>query len=364
MGNVVKIRKNKNVNPPSCNLSVYQNQTMVCPVTHSRQCYFIPLTEINGMSANPGRAGGTQQNHVTEIFESLITDPKGQEEPVCLEWNPATSEFDIVFGYNREWAVNDVYSKGFSVANHPNLGVAGIWAWVFTGTPHERKALQMRENGNKKPQSPATKDQMVNMLKQYIELGGLSIGYTPPFSSLDDKEKYNRARDFMKGNTPYWGGRKFKGVWNKLTQDGSSAVGLSYTTYSKKKIAEYFCNNNPYEIKAENLKAGYSGSVVEVDGVTYAVYFVNNKSEIAGALPTNASKCHQKNNVDHLILVGALNGSTTGLVESQRDSFEDDARYWRDNIYSCFDEVFWMPQTEKECDAHIMSGTWTRTTSL
>ena len=72
----------------------------------------------------------------------------------------------------------------------------------------------------------------------------------------------------------------------------------------------------------------------------------------------------KKNNVDHLILVGALNGSTTGLVESQRDSFEDDARYWRDNIYSCFDEVFWMPQTEKECDAHIMSGTWTRTTSL
>jgi hypothetical protein len=63
------------------------------------------------MSHNPGRAGGTQPSAVSEIFDAFITDPKGQKEPICLEWNPATGQFDIVFGCHREWAANDVYAK-------------------------------------------------------------------------------------------------------------------------------------------------------------------------------------------------------------------------------------------------------------
>ena len=355
MGKVIKI---KNKKQSRCDLSMYTSKTMDCPVTAARQCQFIPLSQINTMLTNPGRLGGTQQSNVSEIFDSLITNPDGQEEPVCLEWMQPTQEFNAVFGFNRLWATDEAYRKGFSIANHPETGEPGIWAWVFTGTPAQRTALQMRENGNKKPQSPATKDQMVGMLERYIREGGLSIGYANPFASLNDEEKYTRAKDFMKGNTPYWGGRRFKGVWNKLTQDGNDSIGVSYRTYSKKKMAEYFCNNNPYGIEMKDLKSDYSGSVVEIDGTVYAVYFASNSSEMAGALPTNASKCHVKNSVNNLIIVGALNNSSTGKVVSQRASFGEDAVYWNNNIYPCFSEVFWMPQTEKECDAHIMSGTW------
>lgn len=347
-----------------CDLTQYQSQAMACPVTKNRVCYFIPLSEINGMSSNPGRAGGTQQTDVSELMESLITNPKGQEEPICLEWNQATKEFDIVFGFHREWAINDAYRTGYKIKNHPETGEAGVWAWVYHGSAAERTALQMRENGNKNPQSPATKQQMVDMLRRYIDQGGLTAGYSTPFDSLIDEEKYKRAQVFMKSNTPYWGGRKFKGVWNALTQDGKSSFSLDFTTYSKDKMAQYFCNNNPYGIKIEDLKAGYSGSVVELNGTKYGVYFVNQRSEIAGALPTNASKSMHKNGIDRMLLVCASNSSTTGNISQHRVSFEASAAEWNSDIFHCFDETFWMPQTQKEKDAHLLSGGWARQQSL
>ena len=362
MQNVVNITKQKS--KKSCNLTKYESQVMACPVTKNRQCHFIFLADINGMSSNPGRSGGTQQNAVSEITESLITNPKGQEEPICLEWNPATAEFDIVFGFNREWATNDVYNKGYEIANHPSSNAAGIWAWVFTGTSAERTALQMRENGNKNPQSPATKQQMVDMLKRYIKDGGLTTNYADPFGSLTDAEKYDRAKAFMVGNTPFWGVRRFKRIWNKLTQDGSNAIVLDYTTYSKEKMAKYFCKGNPYGIKIEDLGGSYSGSVVEINNVVYGIYFIAQRSEINGALVGNATRKRITSGVDHLIIVGSLNDSSTGTVGDRRVDFEQGAEWWNGNVSHTFDEMFWMPQTQKEKDEHLMSGTWARQAKL
>jgi hypothetical protein len=364
--NVIAIPNNTNQKSKKacCDLSKYEKQSMVCPVTTARDCYFVPLDEINGMKSNPGRSGGTQQTKVTEICESLITSPKGQEEPICLEWNSTMGEWDFVFGCHREWATRDAYEKGFEIANHPKSDAPGIWAWPFIGTAAERVALQMRENGDKKPQSPATKQQMVSMLKQYIKDGGLTVNYPVAFEFLSDKDKYDRARAFMKKNTPYWGGRRFQGVWNKLVQDGTGSVTLDFKTYSKRSLAEYFANNNPYGIKFQDFKPSYSGSIVKINGVVYGVYFFNVKNEIAGALPTNASKSQSKNKIDHMILVGSLNDSSPGAIVKNRSSFEDEARWWNNNIYDVFSEVFWMPQTKKERDSHILSGTWASKISL
>lgn len=357
MSNVIKLKNNNN-SAKKCNLRLYPSQSMDCPVTQARRCYFVPLSHINGLSHNPMRPGGTLPTAVSEIFDSLITEPNGQLEPICLEWNPATGKFDIVFGCHREWACNEVYNKGFTIANHSDTGVAGIWAWVFTGGLAERTKIQMRENGNKKPQSPATKDQMVDMLNKYIAQGGLDSGYSHPFASLDDKQKYNRARNFMKKNTPYWGGRKFKGIWNKLVQNGNPSVALSFNTYSKSNLANYFCAHNPYGIKQSHLKKDLSGTVVTINGVKYGIYFVNSKSEISGALPTNASKCMSKNTIDHMIIVGALNDSTTADIGKHRQAFEGAAGEWNQDIYTAFHEIFWMPQTKKETTKHVLSGGW------
>ena len=353
---------NKTGAPATCNLQSFQSQPMACPVSTlgAPTCYFIPLAMIDGYQHNPGRSGGTQTTIVSQIFDSMITEPKGQLEPICVEWNPATQMFEIVFGCHREWATSDAYSKGFAIANHPQLGIPGIWAWIFTGSPAERTKIQMRENGNKKPQSPATKDEMVDMLGRYISQGGLDIGYTTSFTNLTDQQKYKRAQKFMSSNTPFWGGRKFKGVWNKLTQNGNATVNLAFTTFSKEKLAEYFCSNNSYGIKMEDLRNGNnkSGSVVKKNGKTYGIYFVNAKTEIGGALPTNASKLRVNEGITDMILVGCLNDSGTATIVNDRHTFETRATWWNSNIFKSFNEVFWMPQTKSEYNKHMVAGTW------
>ena len=342
-GKVINIKKNTN-----CNLQNYISKKMDCPVAGNKMCYFIPLGDIQSFSHNPARASGTQQSAVSQIFDSLITNPDGQLEPVCVEWSPSSGQFDVVFGCHREWAISDVYTKGFTIANHPVSAEPGIWAWVFTGNPAERTAIQMKENGDKKPSSPATKSEMVTLLSRYIGQGGLDFGHQLAFASLSDTDKYNRAKTFMKTNTPFWGGRKFKGIWNALTVNGNTVVSLNYTTFSKEKLAEYFCNNNTYAIQMSDLSTKLSGSVVVKNGVRYGIYFVTKRSEIGGALPTNASNLRFSKKIDHMILVSALNDSTQATVSASRATFERRAKEWNNNIFDAFNEIFWMPQTTNE----------------
>jgi hypothetical protein len=367
MQNVINISNANQSKPKVCNVAQYETQNMNCPVTKARECYFVPLEDINGLSHNPGRAGGTNQTAVEALVDSLVS-PKGQLEPICLEWNPEDEEYDIVFGYHREWAIQKVYELGNLIDNHPTkIGVPGVWAWIFKGNAATRTALQMRENGNKPPGLPASKQQMVDMLKRYIAEGGLDKSYPEPFDTLTDKGKHDRAKRFMKDNTPYWGYRRFEGVWNKLNQDGTDVIKLNYTTYSKEKVVDYFCNNNPYGIQKKHLKKGApSGSVVEINNKIYGVYFVVNRTEPRGALPTNACWARFKNNIDHMIVVAALNNSSTGRVSKDRDTVAGLLRHWNANIpkEKTFDEVFWMPQTNKEKNAHIMKGEWAKTEKL
>jgi hypothetical protein len=344
----------------SINLSDYKTKKMFCPVrSKNEQCYYIPLNEVNDVTHNPARAKGTDEAKVNQIFDSLITAPEGQEEPICLEWNPATAEWDKVFGYNRAWATSKAYKKGYSIQNHPKDRSPGIWAWVFTGSPPERTTLQLRENANKKPSSPATKDEVVVLLAKYIAQGGLSTGaYKKAFTSLDDDAKYKRAKEYMKQTAPFWGGRRFIGVWNKLTQDGKSSVGLSYKTWSKDRLAKYYCAHNKLGIKMEDLDDKLSGSVVEKGTTKYGIYFVTQRAEIGGALPTNVCKKKVKEKVDKIILICALNDATVGSVDGVRKTFVTNATWWNNNIFDVFDEVCWMPQTKKETDAHLFKGEW------
>ena len=343
------------------NLQKYTNQRMDCPVSGRKKCYFVPLSDIDSFAHNPARASGTRSAKVTELLDDLITDPNGQLEPICVEWNPAAGKFEIVFGCHREWATNDAYSKGYTIANHPIKGVSGIWAWAFTGSASERTALQMRENGNKKPSSPATKGEIVAMLGKYISQGGLDInpktGLASPFLALSDLKKYERAKLFMQNNTPQWGGRKFVGVWNILSQ--SHNLGLNFKNYSKEMLAQYFCSNNPYGITMADLDEKLSGSVVQKGDITYGIYFVTQKSEMSGALPGNATRLKVKHKIDHMIIVCSLNNAGDTRVVKHRSTFQRDATFWNTLVHSkAFNEVFWMAQTKSETTKHILAGTW------
>ena len=243
---------------------------------------------------------------------------------------------------------------GFAIANHPANEPPGIWAWIFTGSPAEKTTLQLRENANKKPHSPATKQQVVKLLGQYISQGGFGqIWWT-----YSDTQKYDCARKYMMVTAPIWGSRKFKGVWNLLTQNGNSKVALSFRTWSKDKLAEYFCAHNPYGIVKGDLDAKLSGSKVIKNGKKYGIYFVSAKTEIAGALPTNASKLRVKRDIDEMIVVCAFNDSTVTGIKNHRKAFVDDSEWWNTEIKHVFDHIYFMPQTKKETDNMMVAGQW------
>jgi len=345
------------------NLGQYEKQNMHCPVQGERKmCYFIPLNEINDEQHNPARGKGTQSVAVSKIIDSLITDADGQIEPICVERNVGTSEWDMVFGFNRRWAVASV--EGYEIKNHPVDKGAGIWAYIFAGSPTEKTTLQLKENANKKPSSPATKDDVVRLLDRYIKQGGFDIRYSESWSKISDTDKRERAKNYMKETAPIWGGRKFKGVWNKLTQDGNPSVGLSFKTYSKDRLAAYYCAHNKLGITLEDLDSKFSGSVFEKNGTRYSIYFSLSKAEIAGALPTNATKKKIKENIDKVILVCSLNNSTAGGVEGARTGFSKQVKWWNSNVVHIFDEIYWMPQTKKETTKYIELGEFAHTEIL
>jgi hypothetical protein len=311
------------------------------------------------MEHNPGRNSGTQTANAHQILDSMITDDIGQKEPVSVEWDSSNGNFSKVFGFHRTWASLEAYNKGLKINNHPEADFAGVWAWIFQGSEAEKIAIQMRENGNKTPHAAATKEEIVRQLIQYIKVGGLDKGYKISFDKLDDKQKRKRARDFVKQNTPFWGGRKFKGVWNALLINEPSVSGVNFMNFAKTQIADYWCSHNTYGITLEDLGKKLSGSLVEKNGITYGIYFFVNPQEISGALPTHATVKKHAESADKIVVVGCLNGKTAANIKKERENFCKKMENWNQfTKLKTFDEVYFMPQTGIEISKMILSGGW------
>lgn len=363
----IAVKQKQLKEPNQINLIDYPSQNMFCPGQETTKlCHFIPLRLINNLSHNPFRIGGTQDAKINLILDSLVTNPKGQEEPVCLQWNPRTAEFEIVFGYNRVAAAHGAYIRQLGIANHPDC-TKGIWAWLFTGTPAALSTLQLRENGNKKPQSPATKDQVARSCLDFIDKGGLGLG----FSILSDAEKRKLVKAYLKKEVPFWSGRKFGGVWNAMSTSASKfSSTLSMKTWAKNELADYFVRENPYGIPAPVLQTKLnegkapSGTIVKHNGETIGIYFVSKSSEISGALPTSATLKLIKEECDKIYVIACLNNVRIGTLGDARIKFEEKAKYWNQNVLGVFTEVLWMPQTKKETDSYLLKGGWARITDL
>lgn len=366
----------------SITLSNYKKQQMLCPVTGMKMtCFFLPQDLINQTEMNPMRPGGTPNGNITTIMDSLIAEPDGQVEPICVVWDSANKEFRKVFGFNRLRATVDANNKGFVIANHPSSEPAGIWAWIFSGTAAEETRLRMKENGGTSlPGKTATKQEMTAELNKLISQGGCdqAVNSRPnaatnstPWNSLNDEQKYKRAKEHMKDIAPFWGGRKFKGIWNLLgLNNGGSTnpAGLNFKTWGKDKIAEFFCANSGKlgiaSLNLNNVTEMESGYIVEENGKRIGLYFANSYSEIAGALPRNSAVKRVKENLDEVWVVISLNNSSEARIDSRRIGFETEAVFWNDNIMHTFDKLLFQSQTDAEMNSFYNVGKFSKIVNL
>lgn len=359
MGNVIRKNFTGNRKNNKLNLQQFETRKMYCPVSkEEKTCYYVPLSMIDSLSHNPGRTKGTQNDNVQTIAESFRTNPDGQEEPVCLRWSGTRGNCERVFGVHRCEAANIVQNEDdLRIANHPEDTSPGIWAWFFSGTEAEKTLIQMKENGNKKPQSPATKDEIATMLKKIIDQGGLDNQGSGTFASLDDESKRTRAKNFMKKEVPFWGGRRFTGVWNIVLASDTHSSYSSLKTWTKERIREYFAYHNKYGLPPGEVTDSASPSpYIDKDGTRYNIRFVADIQEMASALPANAAKTRLRKKVDKTIVVIGLGRTTLKKIERDREHFIKEARFWNENIYHSFDELYFVPQTKEETDACLLKG--------
>ena len=353
----------------------FATRRMWDPVTQKMvTSYGIPLDDIDASGMNPMRVNGTIDSHVQNIYNELITSPDGQEDPGCVEWDMKRSLFDPVYAYTRYHGMALAKENGIAVANSPNYE---LWCILFSGTPVERLILQLRENGNKKSQAEATANDVALGIEKLAKLGFFDHPGAP-FAQCDDKEKRKRVYTFVQANLPKWGGRKFSSVWAVLKKAqalGTGGLGLQYKSWPiKEVIAEYFIAHNPFGITVQDIidapaqgkshKEGSdtfsSGFVLDHGGIRYGFYISKNKTEINGALPTNASKKSFEEKIDKMILLCAFNKSRTDNADESRDAYKRDARYWNVNIYGTFDDMFCVPQTKHEEATLFHKGKWAR----
>ena len=359
----------------------YQTKKMECAALKKVIPVFaIPLDEIEeAPQQNPARVGGTQHTNVKNLHDDLTTRVGGQVEPICVRWEETKRKFIPVFGYNRVAAFREAAEGGFSIDGSPDNT---IWAWVFTGSNTDKIIIQGKENFNKKPGSPGTKDDVVLLLKEFYDKGGFDrtdLGYDTPFNQLSDDEKYDRVKKFVQENWPLWGGRKFQGVWNKFNTGGQLT---KFKTWQKPDLAEFYLAHNNRNITIQDVpvcaakkgkNAGKrildSGTIVNKGNERICFYFIVHKGESV-TLPAHVIRKYLKGSYDRLIVVGCLNNATESGLDKARNNFRDSVIEF--NTYHAvgrpgeklFHEIYWIAQSDQEFHGDFLKGTWSRVDTL
>jgi hypothetical protein len=359
-----------------CDLKIYPTRRMYCPVQGKMvTAYGIPVGQITRAPLNPGRPGGTDQANVNSVYNKLVTSPDGQEEPCSAAWDSASGMWDLVFGWNRTDGVQMAQANSMVIANSPNYE---LWIVPFLGTPGEKGRLQLRENANKKGGKESTAIEVATMLANLAILGEMDQTGSP-FKGCDDAEKRKRCLAVVNVEAPQWGGTTFSSVWKYLgnKNGGTNSLGLKFKQWPNKyELSQYFIAHNSLGITDRDVLASpnagnrgldangdvyfQSGFYLDKNGKRYLFYIAVNKSEIAGALPTNATKMRIKNKADYVIVLVACNKTNAKGIHMQRQSFADEATWWNKNALHVFDELYFIAQTSPEISTNMLKGQWTR----
>jgi hypothetical protein len=366
------------VGKKKCNLKKYKKRQMYCPVEGKMvEALGIPLSEIHRSALNPGRPEGTDQANVNTIYHKLITDPEGQKEPCSAQWDTSLGMWDMVFGWNRYDGFEMAQEAGMDIANSPNYE---LWVVPFSGTAGARGRKQLRENANKGGGKEATAPEVATMIAGLARVGEMDKPNSP-FAGCSDDEKRTRCLEIVNAECPQWGGSKFKTVWKFLgnKNGATNTLGLNYKQWPNKfELSQYFIAHNPYGITAQDVidsvdtdKAhsgidangdAYfkSGFYLDKNGKRFLFYIALNKSEVAGALPTNATKARIKNGADHVIALVACNKAGSKKVAAARNGFVAEATWWNTNVMRTFDELYFIPATATETSSDLIKGKWAR----
>lgn len=339
------------------NPASYITKRLYCPVDRCMvTAYEVPLSEIID-ALNPARLNDVGEEQVTEMHESLIS--KGQEHPVLLEWNEDEQKFDAVYGCTRIRASQGAFDSG---QNIQGVSMHHVWAKFFCGSDADRNEAVTDENFRaKNPQKMGTREDLVNLLDDRIEIKALS----------PDKES---VKQYVAKTAPQYSKKKFTGLWNAL-QDQSKTLNGHFKTFNKSSMSRYFARNNTigyvssqkWNTKLERMmpQADQSGHIVVYKGKRIAIYYVTKPSEASGGLPTNASKkkwISQK--ADEVWVVYADNTSTSGKLQASREKFFKDLRAWNNGMKRTFDKVICMPQSSTEFKSLYPAGKFSQTEQL
>lgn len=360
-----------NLSTGNIDLSNFYTKKMYCPVTKKMEnVYSIPLHLIQEEIHNPGRINGTDNTNANQIFDDLITNPEGQEEPIVAKYNKSTGMLELVYGYTRLWAFRKAKQNGFVIANSSNHE---IFVRIHTGTKVDEITQQMMENANKPPSKPATKDDMVFQLQRLIGAGGLDDSINnKSFNSMSDEEQSKAARNFLKEKIPLWAGRKFRGLWSAYCTNGQTASN-NFKNWIKYDMSSYFINNNDEGITAEMVLEQVDRDYIKSGDIfvvhrkeqgpqTIAVYFATQSNAYnAGALLVNVSRKKFQKKPDRIVVVQAINSTTSSLILEQRNNRLEDLTAWHMNVKHVIDKIYWVPQSRSEISKYYNSGGWAKT---
>tara|TARA_Y100001938_G_C8082448_1_gene429963 strand:- start:200 stop:1300 length:1101 start_codon:yes stop_codon:yes gene_type:complete len=355
--NIIQLKSKKRRTSHPLDLSRYKQRVMYCPVTKKKKtCFAIPLDEINPALHNPARINGTPATY-KKIYEDLITNPDGQLEPICVKWDSYNGEFALSYGYTRKWAMEHAKKLQHQVAGSLEWC---LWAWIFNGSEADEIEIQMMENGNKIPNTPASDSDMKSMLAKFIKVGGLD---TPSklFKNCDDIEQYEKAKKWMKSKCPAWGGRKFKGLWNEYTKTDPNSV-ASFKNWHKIDQLKYFIAHNKEGITQTNGKILFddshaSGKILKVNGKSICLYFsTQGNAYNSSALLVNICRKKMKEKIDLVIVIQSINGSNSTKIDEKRKTMKQELADWNEKIFPTVDKVYWLPQTKTETDDKILIG--------
>jgi|7_EtaG_2_1085326.scaffolds.fasta_scaffold00857_6 hypothetical protein len=366
------------VGKKKCNLKKYKRRSMYCPVEGKMvEALGIPLSEIHRSDLNPGRPEGTDQANVNSIFHKLITDPEGQREPCSAQWDTSLGMWDMVFGWNRYDGFEMAQEAGMDIASSPDYE---LWVLPFSGTAGARGRKQLRENANKDGGKESTAPEVATMLAGLARVGEMDKPGSP-FAGCSDKDKRARCLEVVKTECPQWGGHKFKTVWKFLgnKNGATNTLGLNYKQWPKKyELSQYFIAHNPWGITDQDVIKSVdkdkshsgidangdayfkSGFYLDKNGTRFLFYIALNKSEMAGGLPTNATKARIKTKADHVIVLVASNKAGSTGVVSARNGFAAEGTWWNTNVMRTFDELYFIPATAAEVSNDMVKGKWSR----
>ena len=346
---------NSNTNK-KIDFNLQEKKNMHCVVDNNiYKCYQVPLSSLVRLQANQVRVKDCHANKVTELADDLVA--VGQVYPICIN-----SSGEIIFGHTRFRASGQVFDNGESI---PNVKDGYIWARLFRGTRSEATVLGIRENSNKRPQSPATPEDVIYNIKKLIRMGYFDDA-NEDFQQFTDEKQKAIIQEFVTKQIPSWGGRKFKGFWNKLRTE-IEEIRKKFTTWDKNKLCEYFLNNNPYGIKEiwekerkskDKIKEVFSsGEVFDTknDG-KICVWFLTASPETTGG--TWKSSTHNKcasGEADKVVIVAAQNWSNDQKIENERRNILINMQKWNEILFDkngnntpSVHEVYFVPQRESE----------------